>query len=159
LAAGKIVRSFAAEDGANGFYSFALSPDGKKLAWGNVSTKVKVWEIGSDKPPVTLDGHEAGIQYAAYSPDGKLLATGSDTELLLWDAEKLQLVKKIETSAAWLAFEPGGKTLLTATHDPKSPTRLVTRWDLATSKSQPLLLPNRGAGHTVYHLTPDGKTI
>src|SRR5262249_9807388 len=45
LAAGKIVRSFAAPDGAQGFYSFALSPDGKKLAWGNTSTKVKVWEI------------------------------------------------------------------------------------------------------------------
>jgi WD40 repeat protein/formylglycine-generating enzyme required for sulfatase activity/tetratricopeptide (TPR) repeat protein len=159
LASGKIVRSFAAGDGANGFYSFGLSPDGKKLAWGNASKKVKVWEIGSDNPPMTLDGHKAGIQHAAYSPDGKLLATGSDTELLLWDAEKLQLVKKIDTRAAWLAWGPDGKTLLTATHDPKDPTRLVTRWDLANFQSQPLLLPNRGTGHTVYHLSPDGKTM
>jgi formylglycine-generating enzyme required for sulfatase activity/tetratricopeptide (TPR) repeat protein len=162
LATGKIVRSFGAEDGANGLYSFALSPDGKKLAWGNASTKVKVCEIGSDKPPVTLDGHEAGIQYAAYSPDGKLLATGSDKELLLWDAEKLELVRKLDTPAGWLAFEPDGKTLLTATHGPRGPIPVVTRWDLATSRSQPLLLPNRGIGGmgwTVYHLASDGKTL
>jgi hypothetical protein len=129
------------------------------LAWGNTSTKVKVWEIGSDNPPVTLDGHEAGIQYATYSPNGKLLATGGGTELLLWDAEKLQLMKKIETPAGWVAFEPDDKTLLTATLDPSGSTPVVTRWDLATSKSQPLLLPNRGPGHTVYHLSSDGKTL
>ena len=159
IASGKIVRSFSAEDGANGSYSFALSPDGKKLAWGNVSTKVKVWDIGSDKPPVALEGHTAVIQYASYSPDGKLLATGSPQELLLWDAEKLELVKKLDTPAGWLAFEPDGKTLLTTTHSPQGPALVVTRWDLTSFKSQPLLLPNRGIGHTVYHLSPDGKTL
>jgi formylglycine-generating enzyme required for sulfatase activity/tetratricopeptide (TPR) repeat protein len=159
LASGKIARSFAEEDGAHWFYSFAVSPDGKKLAWGNASTKVKVWEIGSDNPPVSLEGHKAGVNYAAFSPEGKLLATGSDTELLLWDAEKLELVKRINTSAGWLAFEPGGKSLLTATHSPKGTTRVVTRWDLATFKGQPLLPPNRGTGYTVYHLSSDGKTL
>ena len=29
---------------------------------------------------------------------------GSDKELLLWDAEKLELVKKLDTPAGWLAF-------------------------------------------------------
>src|SRR5262249_24408385 len=162
LAGGKIVLSFGAADGADGCYSFALSPEGKKLAWGNASTKVKVWEIGSDKPPVTLDGHTAGIQYAAFSPDGKLLATGSDKELLLWDANKLELVKKFDTPAGWLAFEPDGKALLTATHGPRGPIPILTRWDLATSRSQLLLLPNRGiggTGHTVYHLGSDGKAL
>src|SRR5262249_42714521 len=147
IASSKIVRSFGAEDRADGFYSLALSPDGKKLAWGNTSTKVKVWEIGSDKPPATLDSHTADSRYAAYSPDGKLLATGSEKELLLGDAEKLELVQKLDTPAGWLAFEPDGKTLLTAARYQNGPTRIVTRWDLATFQSQPLLLPNRGTGH------------
>jgi WD40 repeat protein len=34
LAARKIVRWFPAGEGAYGFYSFGLNPDGKKLAWG-----------------------------------------------------------------------------------------------------------------------------
>jgi formylglycine-generating enzyme required for sulfatase activity/tetratricopeptide (TPR) repeat protein len=159
IASSKIVRSFGAEDGASGFYSFALSPDGKKLAWGNASNKVKVWEIGSDKPPVTLEGHTAGIQYAAYSPDGKLLATGSEKELRLWDAEKLELVKQLDTPAGRLAFEPDGKTLLTAAFVQNGPIWVVTQWDLAPSRSQPLLLPNRGAGYGAYQLTSDGKTL
>src|SRR5262249_20147032 len=90
LAGGKVVLSLAAGEGAKGLYWFGLIPDGKKLAWANASTRVKVWKVGTDKPPVTLDGHKTGVQYAAYSPDGKLLATGSETELLLWDADELK---------------------------------------------------------------------
>src|SRR5262249_17311894 len=65
----------------------------------------------------------------------------------------------IDASGAWLAFEPAGKTLLTATHHPRGSVPVVTRWDLANFKSQPLPLQNRGKGHTVYHLSSDGKTL
>src|SRR5262249_44966920 len=146
--------TFPAGEGAHSFYSFGLSPDGKTLAWGDAPAKVKVWPIGSDKAPVTLDGHTAQVTYAAFSADGKWLATGSPKELILWDAKKLQEVKKLETPANWLAFEPGGKTLLTAGRN-----HVVTRWDLATYKGTALPSLNGPAGHALYHLSPDGKTL
>src|SRR5262249_46968219 len=70
-------------------------------------------------------------------------------------------VQKIDTPAGWLAFDPDGKTLLTARHHPTSPdeSRVVTRWDLKTFEGKPLPpLGDRG-GWAVFHLSPDGKTL
>src|SRR5262249_1860009 len=73
LATRKIIRSFPggsfpAGEGARLFYHFGLSPDGKKLAWGDAPANVKVWTICSDDPPTTLDGHTAPVGAAAFSP-------------------------------------------------------------------------------------------
>src|SRR5262249_41232151 len=137
---GRLIRTFNASGNTIGLYHPALSPDGKRVVCNDTPTTVRVWEIEGDKGPVTLDGHTSQPLYAAYSPDGKLLATGSDKELLLWDAEKLQLVKKIDTPAGWLVFAPDGKTILTAQHHTSRPLEkdVVTRWDLTTYEGKPL---------------------
>jgi WD40 repeat protein len=158
---GKLVRTFRAYADAHGFYHLGLSPDGKRLVCNDMPTTAKVWDIEGDKQPVTLGGHTSHPLYAAYSPDGKLLATGSDKELLLWDAEKLELVKKIATPAAWLAFAPDGKTMLSAKHHTGRPLEkdVVTRWDLTTYEGKPLPPLTRRNGWPVYHLSPEGKTL
>src|SRR5262249_55777625 len=106
-------------------------------------------------------GYTTDLRAAAYSPDGKLLATGSDNELVLWDADKLELVKKIDTPAGWLEFDTDGKTLLTAKHDQRGADRnhVVTRWDRTTFEGEPLPSMSKRAGWTVYRLSPDGKTL
>src|SRR5262249_30261212 len=82
-------------------------------------------------------------------------------ELLLWDADKLELVKRIDTPAGWLAFDPDGKTILTAQHHNSRPlgNDVVTRWDLTTYEGKPLSPLTRRNGWPVYHLSPDGKTL
>ena len=161
LATEKLVRTFEVKAEAGGFYHLGLSPDGKRIVCNDTPTTAKVWEIEGDNPPVTLGDHKSVPMYAAYSRDGKLLATGNDAELLLWDAEKLELLKKIDTPAGWLAFEPDGKTLLTAKHDQNGADRnhVVTRWDLKTFEGKPLPSLSKLAGWTVFHLSPDGKTL
>jgi hypothetical protein len=158
---GKLVRTFNASGNTIGLYHPALSLDGKRVVCNDTPTTVRVWEIEGDTPPVTLGGHTSQPLYAAYSPDGKLLATGSDKELLLWDAEKLKLVKKIDTPAGWLAFAPDGKTILTAQHYSERPLEkdVVTRWDLATYEGQPLPPLTGRTGWPAYHLSPDGKRL
>ncbi len=157
---GKLVRTFKATGEAGGLYHIALSPDGKRVVCNDTPQTVKVWEIEGDNPPVTLGGHTSQPQYAAYSPDGKLLATGSVNELLLWDAVTLKLVKKITTPADWLAFAPDGKSLLTAPHWHRPlGTTVVTRWDLATYEGKPLPPLTGRTGWPVYHLSPDGRRL
>src|SRR5262249_31064302 len=143
-------------------WQLAFSPDGKKVVCGDQPSKTaRVFNADTGELLTTLREHTAGVHTAAYSPDGKLLATGSETELVLWDAEKLELIKKIEPPAGWLASDPAGKTLLTAQHNPARLLEkdVVTRWDLTTYEGQSLPPLSRRTGWPVYHLSPDGKTL
>jgi serine/threonine protein kinase/formylglycine-generating enzyme required for sulfatase activity len=157
---GKLVRTFRPSGNTWGMVSPALSWDGKRVVCNDTPRTVKVWEIEGDNPPVTLAGHTSHPMCAAYSHRGKLLATGSNTEVLLWDAGTLTLVKTIATPGGWLAFTPDGKSLLTAPHwDRPLETSVVTRWDLATYEGKPLPPLTGRTGWPVYHLSPDGKRL
>jgi WD40 repeat protein len=37
-----------------------------------------VWDVASGRPPAELRGHAGAVNAAAFSPDGRLIATGGD---------------------------------------------------------------------------------
>jgi WD40 repeat protein len=157
---GKVIRTLDVQ--SSGFIQIDFNPDGKQIVCGGRPSKTaKVFNADTGKLLATLQEQAADVLGAAYSPDGKLLATGSDKDLLLWDAHKLELVKKIDTPAAWLGFDPDGKTLLTARHDQSGSGRnhVVTRWDLRTFVGKPLPSLSNRSGWTIFHLSHDGKTL
>ena len=157
---GKLIRTFKAPGYNWPLVHSALSPDGKRVVCHDTPRTVKAWEIEGDAEPVTLEGHTSDPHNAAYSPDGKLLATGSNAELLLWDAGTLKLVKSIATPAHWLAFTPDGKSILTAAHQNRPlQDDVVTRWDLTTYEGKPLPPLTDRTGWPLYHLSRDGKKL
>jgi WD40 repeat protein/predicted Ser/Thr protein kinase len=76
-----------------------------------------LWNLCRGDQLATLTGHALTVTCAAFSPDGKRLATGSqDGTVKLWSASQRELIKTFHATdkGVWsVAFTPDGKDLLT----------------------------------------------
>lgn len=98
-------------------YSMAVSPTGPLIAVG-LHDKIKIWDWSTKEqiaPELTQQGDIVSV---VFSPDGKILATGSaDGNAILWKVEGrtlTQLGSTLSLNAArrvFLAFSPDGKWL------------------------------------------------
>ena len=95
-----------------------------------------IWDLLSGTVVGRLQGHRAGVFSAAYSPNGKLIATGGggrvienqwvhDNSIILWNEDGEQ-IRRFATDLFFvqaLAFSPNGAWLLSGSsnHAPKAP--------------------------------------
>lgn len=122
-----------------GVNSVAFSPDGKTLASGHDDGTIAVWDTGTGKKLSALGGYQApmfpagspaqgAINSVAFSPDGKLLASGSrDSQVNVWDTAtwlKLRTLKGVDKAINSVAFSPDGRTLAGAGND-----AAISLWD------------------------------
>ncbi len=120
VAKGAVVKDLAAHvmPAASSVYCVAWSADGKRLVSSSLDRSLKVWDVAGGKMLVECKGydektspkgHMGGVYCAAFSPDGKFLASaGDDKAIKVWNSADGSLVRELSNPAIKPAPVPGG---------------------------------------------------
>ena len=121
VASGQELFRFSGKGTVLGVTAIAASPDGTRLATGELDTSVKLWDAATGKLLLTLFGHSSQVEGLAYSADGSYLATASeDGTVKLWDAltgRQLLTLGGHSNGVMGVAFSADGNHLYSASRD------------------------------------------
>ncbi|MDF5719540.1 MAG: NB-ARC domain-containing protein [Rhizonema sp. PD37] len=101
-----------------------------------------LWEVDKIRQVYSLEGHTAWVRALAFSPDGKILASGSlDYTIRLWNVETgqcLQILLGHTSGVQSVAFSDDGSTLASGSND-----QTIRLWNIQTRQCLQIL-----QGHT-----------
>lgn len=92
---------------------FSFSPDGRTILGINGNHVLLRLDPAKMEVVLRMSGHSEWIDAAAFSPDGRMIASAADTELRIWNAHTGQPVKSRRCSGPVLslAFSPDSRLL------------------------------------------------
>src|SRR5262249_42255593 len=151
--------------------SVAVSPDGRILATARDDGTIGMWDLtylrGDTPDPcraaavTTLHGDPAGFTSVTFSPDGRLLAAGSnDNTTRLWNVTSPRRAQPLATLAGHrhhvqaVAFSPDSRLLATGSGDG---TMLL--WDVARPRQRPATLDEYIGAVSSVAFSPDGHRL
>lgn len=113
----------------------AVSPDNRRNAVGE-DKSIRIFDVATGKELIRIQAHTAKVTALAFSPDGKMLASGGDDKSVrVYDAatgKALLVLNGHTTGIAVVAFSPDGKALTTVDKDKKT-----VRWNPSTGEKLP----------------------
>lgn len=98
--------------------ALAYDPAGKTLAVGTSDGHIDLWDLASRQKLHTLQhpSKRFGVIYLAFSPDGNLLFSQGDGQIVAWDPVKGTNLKAM-TGYGAMSFDPSGQHLITSWYD------------------------------------------
>ncbi|MBI2825522.1 MAG: protein kinase [Planctomycetia bacterium] len=148
---------------AGAVHEVAFSPDGTVLVSAGEGGIVMGRDVETWKPTLKFDPKVAdrppAVSALAFSPDGRLLATGSlaDQMIRIWHAGSTDLLAKLPTSGGWVhavAFSPDGRFLASAHHNGS-----IHLWDVASETVVQTLLRHRGTVRDLSFSSDGGALV
>jgi len=137
LATGKQILVFG--ESKNGYWSVAVSGDGRRVIAGNNDRTAYVYELKTGKLVQALTGHTGEIWGGVLSADGKLAVSGAwDQSLRVWDVESGKQVRAFEGvrgHVRCLALSPDGKFVAAGHFDNLNGPGVVRLWDMEKGKA------------------------
>jgi len=160
-----------------GAFTTAVSRDGDTLALGQTDGRVRLLDPASGRVRTMtggrpdrrrhsspIPGADRAIWAAAFSPDGRTLATGDGQgNVVVWDVSAGRAIETLEGhngAITFVAFGPDGRTLYTTSAD--STARI---WDVAGYRrvARPFRTTSAndtdGSSPRAFALSPDGHTL
>ncbi len=165
----------------NAVISVTFSPDGKLIASssgsGNIALKswikrnvgaqdnliendeatIKLWDARTGKMLNSLSGHSSAIASVAFSPDGKILASGDwEGRIKLWGVRTGKELKTLSAHSELVqsvVFSPDGKSLASAGSD-----NLIKVWD-TTRGTAIATFPAQDGVVNAISFSPDGRAL
>jgi WD40 repeat protein len=132
----------------------ALDKDGTEISRPSIALANAVFESNTR---LALIGHEASVNCAAFSPDGKRIVTASDDKTVrIWDTatgKEIIVLRGHDASVNSAAFSPDGKRIVTASDD-----KTARIWDAATGK-EIIVLRGHEASVNSAAFSPEGRRV
>ena len=142
---------------AGSITAVAWSPDGKLIAYGDWSGRIRLIDAETRRLVQLLPGHEGGVNCVAWSPDGAWLASGAwgDKAVRLWrpDGTRGPVLTGHKSAVVCVAWSPDGKRLASGGHWGDSTVRI---WSVDGTPGP--VLPHDTIIHCVAW-SPDGHVL